>query len=48
MSNPVGNLFFSGEHTNSFCEWQGFMEGSCLTGTLAANQIMASVKAGAL
>jgi len=24
--------FFAGEHTNSFYEWQGFMEGACLSG----------------
>ena len=24
-SKPVGNIFFAGEHTNSFYEWQGFM-----------------------
>jgi monoamine oxidase len=33
---PVGNLFFAGEHTNSFYEWQGFMEGAALSGIAAA------------
>src|SRR5207237_6525869 len=38
---PVGNLFFSGEHTNSFYAWQGFMEGGCLSGIDTANQVLA-------
>ena len=33
---PVGNLFFAGEHANSFYEWQGFMEGALLSGLDAA------------
>ncbi len=37
---PVGNLFFAGEHTNSFYEWQGFMEGACLSGIAAASAIL--------
>lgn len=37
---PVGNLFFAGEHTNSFYEWQGFMEGALLSGITAANQVL--------
>lgn len=37
----AGNLFFSGEHTNSFYEWQGFMEGACLSGITAAAQVLA-------
>jgi monoamine oxidase len=32
----VGNLHFAGEHTNSFYEWQGFMEGALLSGIDAA------------
>jgi monoamine oxidase len=38
---PVGNLFFAGEHTNSFYEWQGFMEGACLSGIDAAAAVLA-------
>jgi monoamine oxidase len=38
---PVGNLFFAGEHANSFYEWQGFMEGAALSGIAAAQQILA-------
>lgn len=36
----AGNLLFAGEHTNSFYEWQGFMEGACLSGIAAAQQIL--------
>lgn len=38
---PVGNLLFAGEHTNSFYEWQGFMEGAALSGIAAAQSILA-------
>lgn len=41
---PVGNLFFAGEHTNSFSEWQGFMEGAALSGIAAAQMIAALAK----
>ena len=41
----VGNLFFAGEHTNSFYEWQGFMEGAALSGIAAAQSILATVRA---
>lgn len=37
---PIGNLFFAGEHTNSFYDWQGFMEGACLSGIDAANGLL--------
>ena len=40
----VGNLFFAGEHTNSFYEWQGFMEGAALSGIAAAQSILAVTK----
>ncbi len=41
---PTGNLFFAGEHTNSFYEWQGFMEGAALSGIAAAKSILATAK----
>ncbi|MCP9469728.1 MAG: FAD-dependent oxidoreductase [Nitrospira sp.] len=41
---PAGNLFFAGEHTNSFYEWQGFMEGAALSGIAAAQAIAALTK----
>jgi monoamine oxidase len=39
-AHAVGNLYFAGEHTNSFYEWQGFMEGAALSGIAAAEQIL--------
>jgi monoamine oxidase len=41
----VGNLFFAGEHANSFYEWQGFMEGAALSGIAAAQSILSTAKA---
>jgi len=38
-AKPIGNLFFAGEHTNSFYEWQGYMEGACLSGASAASAV---------
>ena len=37
---PVGNLYFAGEHANSFYDWQGFMEGAALSGIDAANALL--------
>jgi monoamine oxidase len=42
----TGNLLFAGEHTNSFYEWQGFMEGAALSGIAAAQSILATAKVG--
>lgn len=36
----IDNLHFAGEHTNSFYEWQGFMEGALLSGIAAAAEIL--------
>src|SRR5262245_52018485 len=36
----VENLFFAGEHTNSFYQFQGFMEGAALSGIDAADAIL--------
>jgi len=41
---PVGNLHFAGEHTSSFYEWQGFMEGGALSGLRAAGEILSALK----
>lgn len=41
---PVGNLYFAGEHANSFYDWQGFMEGAALSGIDAARAILQSIK----
>lgn len=39
-AKPVGNLFFAGEHADSFYSWQGFMEGAALSGVNAATAII--------
>jgi len=41
----VGNLLFGGEHTSSFYEWQGFMEGAALSGLRTAGEVLALAKA---
>lgn len=41
---PVGNLFFAGEHTDSFYSWQGFMEGAALSGLRAADEIWRAIR----
>ena len=41
---PEGQLYFAGEHANSFYEWQGFMEGACLSGLRAASEVLAALK----
>lgn len=41
-ATPVDNLFFAGEHTDSFYEWQGFMEGAANSGIRAAQEILAA------
>lgn len=45
---PIGNLHFAGEHTNSFYEWQGYMEGAALSGIQAAKEILQDLKVGTL
>jgi len=41
-ATPVGNLFFAGEHTDFFYEWQGFMEGAANSGIRAAQEVLAA------
>jgi monoamine oxidase len=43
-ATPVGNLFFAGEHTSSFYEQQGFMEGAVLSGQRAAIEVYRLVR----
>lgn len=38
-AKAIGNLLFAGEHTSSFYEWQGFMEGAALSGLRAASEV---------
>ncbi|MFP2924108.1 flavin monoamine oxidase family protein [Pyxidicoccus sp. 3LG] len=45
---PVGNLYFAGEHANSFYMWQGFMEGAALSGKDTAAAILQAAKVSAL
>lgn len=40
---PAGRVFFAGEHTDSFYEWQGFMEGACNSGIRAAGELLATL-----
>jgi monoamine oxidase len=47
-ATPIGNLYFAGEHTSSFYEWQGFMEGAALSGIRAAKEILQDLKRGTL
>ncbi len=42
-SLPAGALKFGGEHSDSFYSWQGFMEGGCLSGIRAANEVLADI-----
>lgn len=42
----AGALKFAGEHANSFYEWQGYMEGACLSGIAAADEVLADIKFG--
>lgn len=44
----AGLMYFAGEHTDSFYSWQGFMEGACLSGLRAANEVLADIKNGVL
>lgn len=41
---PVGNLFFAGEHTDSFYDAQGFLEGAANSGLRAAKEVSALLK----
>jgi monoamine oxidase len=41
---PVDNLYFAGEHTDSFYEWQGYMEGAANSGIRAAGEVMSDFK----
>jgi monoamine oxidase len=45
-AEAAGFLKFAGEHTDSFYSWQGFMEGACLSGVRAANELLADIKSG--
>ena len=40
----VGTLKFAGEHADWFYSWQGYMEGACLAGVRAANEVLLDIK----
>ncbi|MFZ9407945.1 MAG: flavin monoamine oxidase family protein, partial [Burkholderiaceae bacterium] len=42
-ARPAGNIFFAGEHTDSFYSYQGFMEGALLSGARAADEVLRAV-----
>jgi monoamine oxidase len=44
---PVGNLYFAGEHCDSFYDQQGFMEGALNSGVATAAAILAAAKKAA-
>jgi monoamine oxidase len=41
---PAGNVYFAGEHANSFYDWQGFMEGAALSGIETAIALLRASK----
>lgn len=43
-ARPVGRLYFAGEHTDSFYDWQGFMEGAANSGLAAAREILHTLR----
>jgi monoamine oxidase len=44
-AQAAGALKFAGEHTDSFYSWQGFLEGACLSGLRAADEVVSDVRA---
>lgn len=42
----VGGLYFAGEHTDSFYDWQGFLEGAARSGVAAAAAIVGNHAGG--
>jgi monoamine oxidase len=42
-AKPAGNIYFAGEHTDSFYSYQGFMEGALLSGARAADEVLRGV-----
>jgi monoamine oxidase len=39
-ARPAGRVHFAGEHTDSFYNYQGFMEGALLSGARAADEVL--------
>lgn len=48
LGEPAGSLAFAGEHTDSFHNFQGFMEGAAQSGTRAAEYLLDRIRNGEL
>ena len=48
LGEPVGNLAFAGEHTDSFHNFQGFIEGAAASGIRAAEYFLKRIRHGLL
>ncbi|MDH5301033.1 MAG: FAD-dependent oxidoreductase [Gammaproteobacteria bacterium] len=44
-AQSAGALKFAGEHTSSFYDWQGYMEGAAMSGVAAAKELLADIRA---
>jgi monoamine oxidase len=44
LGEPAGNLAFAGEHTDSFHNFQGFIEGAAQSGTRAAEYLLERIR----
>ena len=48
LGEPAGNLAFAGEHTDSFHNFQGFIEGAAVSGIRAAEYLLDRIRQGFL
>jgi monoamine oxidase len=48
LGEPAGNLAFAGEHTDSFHNFQGFIEGAAQSGIRAAEHLLDQIRNGLL
>jgi monoamine oxidase len=48
LGEPAGNLAFAGEHTDSFHNFQGFIEGAAVSGIRAAEYFLDRIRKGLL
>jgi monoamine oxidase len=48
LGEPAGNLAFAGEHTDSFHNFQGFIEGAAQSGIRAAEYLVDRIRSGLL
>ena len=48
LGEPDGNLAFAGEHTDSFHNFQGFIEGAAQSGIRAAEYFLNRIRKGLL